>query len=175
VAHEYLLPSLTNLAGDPASIIERSMEFAFAWYLSSDSNFLTVPWRRSSSRLRTEMHYPRSIDGPYLQPTRKPWPFGSVLNTRFSSSSSTFSRFVCRSMIDLRASRINVSLYSVRHIPTWLPGAGFKKEAARVHKLVDHIRFTPWEVIPKDIVRRVLINGCHMISEISCVAGGCQT
>lgn len=63
-------------------------------------------------------------------------------------------------MIDLfRPSRINISFYSVRHIPAWLPGAGFKKEAARVHKLVDHIRFTAWEVILKDIVRRFLIAG----------------
>lgn len=61
-------------------------------------------------------------------------------------------------MTDLfRASRINIPFYSVRHIPTWLPGPSFKKEAARVHKLVDHIRFVPWEVNLKDIVRRFLI------------------
>jgi len=40
----------------------------------------------------------------------------------------------------------------VRHIPKWLPGAGFKKEATRAHQLVDYIRFAPWEVVLKDMV-----------------------
>jgi len=63
-------------------------------------------------------------------------------------------------MTDLfRASRINISFHSVRHIPKWLPGASFQKEAARVHKLVNHIRFVPWEVFLKDMVRHFLIAG----------------
>ena len=58
-------------------------------------------------------------------------------------------------MTDLfRPRRINLSSHSVRHIPKWLPGAGFKKEAARVNKLVEHIRFVPWELFLKDTVRR---------------------
>lgn len=40
----------------------------------------------------------------------------------------------------------------MRHIPKWLPGAGFKKEAAKVHKMVDHIRFASWEVVLDDMV-----------------------
>lgn len=56
-------------------------------------------------------------------------------------------------------SQTNIPLYSVRHIPKWLPGVAFKKEAAQVHKLVDHIRFASWGVVLEDMVERFLNNG----------------
>jgi hypothetical protein len=42
----------------------------------------------------------------------------------------------------------------VKHIPAWVPGAGFQRLAAHVKELNHTIRNGPWEKVLKDIVRR---------------------
>ena len=59
----------------------------------------------------------------------------------------------------LRIVRLIFPPILVRHIPKWLPGAGFKKEATKVHKMVDHIRFASWEVVLDDMVGSFLNHG----------------
>ena len=58
--------------------------------------------------------------------------------------------------INSQTGQLNTSFCSVRHVPKWLPGAGFRKEAAEVHKLVDHIRFASWRVVLEDMVETLL-------------------
>ncbi len=46
------------------------------------------------------------------------------------------------------------SFHPVRHIPTWMPGAGFKRHALRTRVKVRIMHDTPYEMVRKAMVSR---------------------
>jgi hypothetical protein len=70
---------------------------------------------------------------------------GSVLVDFFPARMS-----VCR----ISGNRSDIPFYLVRHIPTWMPGAGFKRHALRTRIKVRTMHDTPYEMVRKATVSR---------------------
>lgn len=49
----------------------------------------------------------------------------------------------------------NLMLYLVRHIPTWMPGAGFKRHALKARAAILAMLDRPYELVKQQRVRRM--------------------
>ena len=55
----------------------------------------------------------------------------------------------------------------VRHIPTWMPGAGFKRNALALRPSVDQMLSAPFEAVKRDMVGTLLPLSLHFIDRQS--------
>lgn len=46
---------------------------------------------------------------------------------------------------------------SVQYLPSWMPGAGFKRQAAIWHKWVMDMTIVPYAAVKNDLVRGILL------------------
>ena len=51
------------------------------------------------------------------------------------------------------AEHLALTLPSVKQLPTWVPGAGFKREAFRIRGMVHNMMQTPYEMVKNAVVR----------------------
>lgn len=57
----------------------------------------------------------------------------------------------------LSASRSRLTLLIVKYIPSWFPGAGFKKEANAWKQMTDNMIDLPYAAVKQEIVTRFVI------------------
>lgn len=59
---------------------------------------------------------------------------------------------LCGSRLAL-SSYIDIHSQTVKYVPTWMPGANFKRIAAEAYKVHSKIRYWPWAEVNKQYVR----------------------
>jgi hypothetical protein len=62
----------------------------------------------------------------------------------------------CKFIIPLTPLLIHVQYFLVKHIPTWLPGAGFKRNAFSIRKDVVQMLGAPFDLVMNRMVRHFL-------------------
>jgi hypothetical protein len=53
---------------------------------------------------------------------------------------------------------------SLRHVPSWFPGAGFQRFLARLARMSFETRYPPFEEAKKDFVGSVFLDVCRVLS-----------
>ncbi len=60
-----------------------------------------------------------------------------------------------------------ITEYLVRHLPSWMPGGGFKREARKCQALVQAMIDIPFESVRDSVVSGTILL-CHYFSQSLC-------